>query len=81
MMMAYHDGQPFNENMLRPCPMLENPEKLRKMVAGTDAHSTDLQSPETVEHRVQNVINMQSIGNLLQMSCGSKAVKEKQENN
>ena len=26
MMMAYHDGQPFNENMLRPCPMLENPE-------------------------------------------------------
>ena len=23
MMMAYHDGQPFNENMLRPCPMLE----------------------------------------------------------
>lgn len=50
MMMAYHDGQPFNENMLRPCPMLENPEKLRKMVAGTDAHSTDLQSPETVEH-------------------------------
>ena len=28
MMMAYHDGQPFNENMLRPCPMLENPEKL-----------------------------------------------------
>lgn len=50
MMMAYHDGQPFNENMLRPCPMLENPEKLRRMVAGTDARSTDLQSPETVEH-------------------------------
>ncbi|MDY3249160.1 MAG: radical SAM protein [Candidatus Choladocola sp.] len=50
LMMAYHDGQPFNENMLRPCPMLENPEKLRKMVAGTEAHSTDLQSPETVEH-------------------------------
>ena len=26
---AYHDGQPFNENHLRPCPMLENPDKLR----------------------------------------------------
>lgn len=50
MIMAYHDGQPFNENMFRPCPMLENPEKLRKMVAGTQAHSTDLQSPESVEH-------------------------------
>lgn len=50
MMMAYHDNQPFNENMLRPCPMLENPEKLRSMVAGTEAHSTDMQSPESVEH-------------------------------
>ena len=50
MMMAYHDGQPFNENMFRPCPMLENPEKLREMVAKTQAHSTDLQSPESVEH-------------------------------
>ncbi len=50
MLMAYHDGQPFNENMLRPCPMLENPEKLREMVARTGAHSTDLQSPETVDH-------------------------------
>lgn len=50
MMMAYHDGQPFNENMLRPCPMLENPEKLRGMVAKAKAVSTDLQSPETVEH-------------------------------
>lgn len=50
MFMAYHDGQPFNENMLQPCPMLENPEKLRGMVAKTGAHSTDLQSPESAEH-------------------------------
>ena len=47
---AYHDGQPFNDNMLRPCPMLENPEKLRAMVKSSGAHSTDLQSPETVDH-------------------------------
>jgi hypothetical protein len=33
--MAYHDGQPFNENHLRPCPMLENPELLREMIAKT----------------------------------------------
>lgn len=50
MMMAYHDNQPFNENMLRPCPMLENPDKLRAMVEKSGAHSTDLQSPETAEH-------------------------------
>mgnify|MGYP002579855651 CR=1 FL=1 len=48
--MAYHNGQPFNKNHLRPCPMLENPELLRKMVHDTGAHSTDLQSPETVDH-------------------------------
>ena len=48
--MAYHDNQPFNENMLRPCPMLENPEMLRKIVASTGAHSTDLQSPESADH-------------------------------
>lgn len=48
--MAYHDNQPFNENHLRPCPMLENPEILREMVKKTGAHSTDLQSPETVDH-------------------------------
>lgn len=48
--MAYHDGQPFNDNMLRPCPMLENPEKLRSIIAKTGANSTDLQSPESVEH-------------------------------
>ncbi|MBR1689712.1 MAG: radical SAM protein [Oscillibacter sp.] len=50
LMMAYHRGQPFNDNMLRPCPMLENPEKLRAMIAQTGAYSTDLQSPESVEH-------------------------------
>ncbi len=48
--MAYHRGQPFNENMLRPCPMLENPEKLRAMVAGSGAYSTDPMSPESVDH-------------------------------
>lgn len=48
--MAYHDNQPFNENHLRPCPMLENPEILREMVKKSGAHSTDLQSPETVDH-------------------------------
>ena len=48
--MAYHDNQPFNENMLRPCPMLENPEALRAMVKATGAVNTDYQSPEAVDH-------------------------------
>lgn len=48
--MAYRDHQPFNENHLRPCPMLENPEILQRIVKETGAKSTDLQSPETAEH-------------------------------
>ncbi|MGI6262534.1 MAG: radical SAM protein [Succiniclasticum sp.] len=48
--MAYHDGQPFNKNMLRPCPMLENPQLLRRMVKSSGAASTDLQSREDVDH-------------------------------
>ena len=48
--MAYYNNQPFNSNHLKPCPMLENPELLQKMVAETGAHSTDLESPETAAH-------------------------------
>ena len=48
--MAYHKGQPFNQNHLRPCPMLENPELLRDMVKETGAHQTNLESPESVDH-------------------------------
>ena len=48
--MAYRANQPFNCNHLKPCPMLENPEILQHMVHETGAHSTDLQSPESVEH-------------------------------
>ena len=47
--MAYKENQPFNGNMLRPCPMLENPEKLRAMVKETGAKSTDYESPEDVD--------------------------------
>lgn len=47
--MAYHDGQPFNENMLRPCPMLENPNLLRDMVKKSQAKSTDILEKENVD--------------------------------
>ena len=48
--MAYRDNQPFNNNHLRPCPMLENPEYLRNIVKQCNAKSTDLQSLEEVDH-------------------------------
>ena len=46
----YRNRQPFNKNLLRPCPMLENPEILQAMVKRAGAHSTDLTSPESTAH-------------------------------
>ncbi|MBR0456188.1 MAG: radical SAM protein [Firmicutes bacterium] len=47
--MAYHDRQPFNENMFKPCPMLENPECIEDIIRNTDAINTDTVHPETIE--------------------------------
>ena len=47
--MQYYDNMPFNDNYLRPCPMLENPDRLPEMVAASGAHSTDLVEPESPE--------------------------------
>lgn len=46
--MQYHDNQPFNENHLRPCPLLDNPGRLTDMVEKSGAKSTDMQNPEDV---------------------------------
>ncbi|MDD4564644.1 MAG: radical SAM protein [Eubacteriales bacterium] len=46
--MQYYDNQPFNENHLRPCPLLDNPGRLSEMIEKFGASSTDLQNPEDV---------------------------------
>lgn len=43
---AYRKAQPFNENMLRPCPVLDNPGALTKIVDLSKATSTDMLKPE-----------------------------------
>lgn len=45
----YAAHQPFNENHLRPCPCLDNPEKLREMVHASGAHSTQPIDEESVD--------------------------------
>jgi len=47
--MAYRRNQPFNSNMLRPCPLLDNPDKLAAMVKESGAKSTDMEAPEDVD--------------------------------
>lgn len=46
---AYHDGQPFDHNHMRPCPMLERSHILPDLVKQSGAKSTDYVAPETPE--------------------------------
>lgn len=48
--MQYKENQPFNTNHLRPCPLLDNPEKLEKMLLVSGAKSTEMLHPENVQH-------------------------------
>ncbi len=47
--MAFRHDQPFNDNHLRPCPMLENPQCLRDIVKRTGAKSTNFLGEESAE--------------------------------
>ncbi len=47
--MQYRQNQPFNGNLLRPCPLLDNPHKLREMVHISGAHSTQPIDHEDVD--------------------------------
>lgn len=47
--MAYRAHQPFNQNHLRPCPLLDNPGALAGMVKESGASSTEMEAPEAVD--------------------------------
>jgi MoaA/NifB/PqqE/SkfB family radical SAM enzyme len=46
--MQYYINQPFSDNMLKPCPLLDNQGRLTEMIERAGAKSTDLQNPEDV---------------------------------
>ncbi|MDX9872636.1 MAG: radical SAM protein [Clostridia bacterium] len=45
----YRKNQPFHHNLLRPCPLMDNPGRLKEMVHLSKAHSTQGVDRETVE--------------------------------
>ncbi|MGI6552318.1 MAG: radical SAM protein [Bacillota bacterium] len=45
----YRQKQPFNQNHLRPCPCLDNPDRLKEMVLEAGARSTQAGDGEPVE--------------------------------
>jgi MoaA/NifB/PqqE/SkfB family radical SAM enzyme len=54
--MEYRRNQPFNHDMLRPCPLFDNPGRLAQMVKKSGAHSTDLTHPENVDDLTQKCV-------------------------
>lgn len=54
--MQYHHNQPFNNNHLRPCPLLDNPYRLKDMVEASGAYSTDMKKPENVQDLCQKCV-------------------------
>ena len=76
---AYRQQQPFNENHLMPCPMLENPEKLQQIVHETGAVSTDLQSPESCEHLCGKCVQYAKDWKPVAEKLWAETVREKSE--
>lgn len=71
--MEYKENQPFNENHLRPCPLLDNPEYIRDMVNKSKAHSTQPIDKENVEDLVKKTEEVAKNGLLLQRIYGKRA--------
>lgn len=66
--MAYKRNQPFSNNMLRPCPVLDNPGAISKMVAETGAYSTEMQHPESANELLIRPLQLQRLGKLRRMN-------------
>jgi len=47
--MEFKKNEPFNKNMLRPCPLVDNPGRLTLMVEKTGAHSTEMLEKDDVK--------------------------------
>ncbi len=56
--MAYRERQPFSSNMLRPCPVMDQPGALKRMVEVSGAKSTDLNCPEPVEDLFNKIVDV-----------------------
>ncbi len=75
--MAYRKYQPFNHNHLMPCPMLENPECLEKIIAETGQKAQIWSRPKLPSICAENVRLMQRSGLLMQKKYGMKPAENK----
>ena len=72
--MAYRDHQPFNNNHLRPCPMLENPEILQEMVEQTEQNPPICSPRRLWNISAESVRTTPVSGKKPQTNCGKSTV-------
>lgn len=54
-MRAFRQGQPFSDDIRRPCPMMDVPDAIVRLVETTGARSTHVASPETARAFAEKV--------------------------
>jgi len=54
----YAQNQPFNNNHLRPCPLLDNPSKLKEIVHNSHAYSTQPLDHESVDVLTERTVEV-----------------------
>lgn len=57
-MRSYQKRQPFNTDMLRPCPLIDNPEKLLEIVNESGAHNTQAHDDSDIRKTVNDLKNV-----------------------
>jgi len=56
----YQKRQPFSENMLRPCPIIDNPEALREIVRHTGARPTHTGADTILEGEIGSFLDQRA---------------------
>jgi MoaA/NifB/PqqE/SkfB family radical SAM enzyme len=69
----YQEGQPFSDNLLRPCPLLDNPEQLRKIIKESGAKPTqdlDLEGVDVLTAKTDAIAEKWKVKADALWSCG-----------
>ncbi|NLJ98736.1 MAG: radical SAM protein [Tissierellia bacterium] len=77
--MEYKNHQPFNQNHLRPCPLLDNPEMLRGLVNSSKAYSTQPIDKEDVKDLTQKTEDVAKAWAITAEELWNKHLDEKEE--
>jgi MoaA/NifB/PqqE/SkfB family radical SAM enzyme len=56
----YQKRQPFSDNMLRPCPIIDNPQALRAIVQASGAHPTHEGAETVIESEIGSFLDGRS---------------------